>query len=266
MASRSPRRGTSEKAAPLYADVKHQNHHGGAVAIGEHVYGAFDNGVMCVDIKTGKTLWQDRGSGKGSIFAADGMLYCRGEGGTITLAEVSPDGYKEKGSFSQPDRKQAPGLAEPRRLRRQDVHPRRRCPALLQRLRQVMVAALFAVVPGPPGDRPYEGLARHRQGRPREEGGRAGRRPREGRMGTGPSGGCALRPSELAEGGVEDGQVRGRGGRKSCRRRKSCNLHCRSGGRVLPAAGILKKAGYDVRPLKAGFDDLKDAGFPVAPR
>jgi len=41
-------------------------------------------------------------------------------------------------------------------------------------------------------------------------------------------------------------------------------LHCRSGGRVLPAAGLLKKAGYDVRPLKQGFDDLKDAGFPVA--
>jgi rhodanese-related sulfurtransferase len=41
-------------------------------------------------------------------------------------------------------------------------------------------------------------------------------------------------------------------------------LHCRSGGRVIPAAGILKKAGYDVRPLSQGFDALKDAGFPVA--
>jgi rhodanese-related sulfurtransferase len=41
-------------------------------------------------------------------------------------------------------------------------------------------------------------------------------------------------------------------------------LHCRSGGRVIPAAGILKKAGYDVRALSQGFDDLKDAGFPVA--
>ncbi len=41
-------------------------------------------------------------------------------------------------------------------------------------------------------------------------------------------------------------------------------LHCRSGGRVISAAGLLKKAGYDVRPLRQGFDDLKDAGFPVA--
>jgi rhodanese-related sulfurtransferase len=46
--------------------------------------------------------------------------------------------------------------------------------------------------------------------------------------------------------------------------KKILYLHCRSGGRVLPAAGILRKAGYDVRPLKQGFDDLKDAGFPVA--
>ncbi|HZE95747.1 MAG TPA: rhodanese-like domain-containing protein [Planctomycetota bacterium] len=48
--------------------------------------------------------------------------------------------------------------------------------------------------------------------------------------------------------------------------KKVIYLHCRSGARVLPAAGLLKKLGYDVRPLKAGFDDLKDAGFPVAPK
>ena len=40
-------------------------------------------------------------------------------------------------------------------------------------------------------------------------------------------------------------------------------LHCRSGGRVIPAAGLLKKAGYDVRPLKWGFEELRDAGFPA---
>ncbi|HVR85855.1 MAG TPA: rhodanese-like domain-containing protein [Planctomycetota bacterium] len=46
--------------------------------------------------------------------------------------------------------------------------------------------------------------------------------------------------------------------------KKILYLHCRSGGRALTAAGLLKKAGYDVRPLKQGFDELKDAGFPVA--
>lgn len=37
--------------------------------------------------------------------------------------------------------------------------------------------------------------------------------------------------------------------------------HCASGRRVLPASDILKKLGYDIRPLTAGFDDLVEAGF-----
>jgi phage shock protein E len=46
--------------------------------------------------------------------------------------------------------------------------------------------------------------------------------------------------------------------------KKVVYLHCRSGGRALTAAGLLKKAGYDVRPLKQGIDELRDAGFPAA--
>ena len=37
--------------------------------------------------------------------------------------------------------------------------------------------------------------------------------------------------------------------------------HCRSGARVLSASPILKKLGYDTRPLRAGYDDLLRAGF-----
>lgn len=40
--------------------------------------------------------------------------------------------------------------------------------------------------------------------------------------------------------------------------------HCRSGRRVLSAADILQKRGFDVRPLKAGFADLLKAGFQKA--
>ncbi len=40
--------------------------------------------------------------------------------------------------------------------------------------------------------------------------------------------------------------------------------HCKSGGRVLAAKGILSKLGYDIRPLAAGFDDLVAAGFAPA--
>lgn len=40
--------------------------------------------------------------------------------------------------------------------------------------------------------------------------------------------------------------------------------HCASGIRVLAAADILGKLGYDIRPLSAGYDDLREAGFPAA--
>ena len=46
--------------------------------------------------------------------------------------------------------------------------------------------------------------------------------------------------------------------------KKILYLHCRSGKRVLMAASLLRKQGYDARPLKAGFDDLRQAGFTVA--
>ncbi len=37
--------------------------------------------------------------------------------------------------------------------------------------------------------------------------------------------------------------------------------HCVSGGRVMPASKILHQLGYDVRPLKPGYDDLIKVGF-----
>ena len=41
-------------------------------------------------------------------------------------------------------------------------------------------------------------------------------------------------------------------------------LHCRSGARALTAARLLKGFGYDARPLKPGFEELRRAGFEVA--
>ncbi len=40
--------------------------------------------------------------------------------------------------------------------------------------------------------------------------------------------------------------------------------HCRSGKRVLTAAPILKKMGYDIRPLTAGYSTLVSNGFEKA--
>jgi len=40
-------------------------------------------------------------------------------------------------------------------------------------------------------------------------------------------------------------------------------VHCVSGGRCLKAAELLKPLGYDVRPLKPGYQALVEAGFPA---
>lgn len=105
--------GAQFKATQIYADQKLQNHHGGAILVGDHVYGQFDGGLMCVDIKTGKIAWQG-GPRKGSLAYADGHLYCRDEnGGAVTLVEASPDGYKENGKFSLPAATKIPSWANP---------------------------------------------------------------------------------------------------------------------------------------------------------
>jgi rhodanese-related sulfurtransferase len=41
-------------------------------------------------------------------------------------------------------------------------------------------------------------------------------------------------------------------------------LHCRAGGRALTCGELLKKQGYDVRPLKPGYQQLIEAGFEKA--
>jgi phage shock protein E len=40
--------------------------------------------------------------------------------------------------------------------------------------------------------------------------------------------------------------------------------HCRAGTRALVCGEILKKHGFDVRPLRAGYQDLVEAGFEKA--
>ena len=45
---------------------------------------------------------------------------------------------------------------------------------------------------------------------------------------------------------------------------KPIYLHCASGIRCMKAAEILRKDGYDVRPLKDGYQNLLKAGFPKA--
>jgi outer membrane protein assembly factor BamB len=82
-----------------------QNHHGGMILLGDHVYmghGHNQGFPLCVDLKTGKDAWREgRGPGSGSaaIAYADGHLYFRYQDAVMALIEANPNEYKLKGKF-----------------------------------------------------------------------------------------------------------------------------------------------------------------------
>jgi outer membrane protein assembly factor BamB len=98
---------TAEKAAD---NRRFANFHGGAVLVGDQVYGASGDfgrsNWACLDFKSAKILWskEEREVGKGSIAAADGRLYVLGEkDGQVRLLEASPKAYAVKGAFPLPN-------------------------------------------------------------------------------------------------------------------------------------------------------------------
>lgn len=100
-------------ADTAYSTRDMQNHHGGMVLHDGHVYGCNNSILVCMNLNTGKPVWQDRSVGKGSLTMADGCLYVRGENGSIALVEATPRGYQELGRFDQPQRSGNPSWAHP---------------------------------------------------------------------------------------------------------------------------------------------------------
>lgn len=101
------------KAKVAYTNKEMKNHHGGMVVLDGHVYGFDEQILRCMDLKTGKTVWQDRSVGKGSLTYADGHLYLRSENGPLALCAASPKGYEEKGRFDPKNRSDKPAWAHP---------------------------------------------------------------------------------------------------------------------------------------------------------
>lgn len=93
--------GSRVKATEVYRTRDMVCHHGGYVIHEGYVYGNNGGGYTCLELKTGKQMWTERGVGKGSLCWADGMLYLFGErGGKAGLATCSPQGMEMKGTFS----------------------------------------------------------------------------------------------------------------------------------------------------------------------
>jgi outer membrane protein assembly factor BamB len=96
-------RGGSYTAEPKYFGKKMPNAIGGAVKVGDYLYGATSASLMCVDFASGAVKWDERSVGPASMVVADGRIYLHGENGEVAMIEATPDGYREKGRFTPPD-------------------------------------------------------------------------------------------------------------------------------------------------------------------
>lgn len=79
------------------------NNIGGAVVVGNHLYGTTADGLVAAEFLSGHLKWQEKSYGPSSIAAVGGLLYLHGENGEVALVEASPEGYREKGRFTPPD-------------------------------------------------------------------------------------------------------------------------------------------------------------------
>ena len=129
--ARSPRATASTARELYFLDAKTlQNHHGGLVLVGNHVYAGHGHNKgfpICVDFITGKVAWggdiRNAGTGSAAVMYADGRLYFRYENGVVVLIEASPDGLRREGVLHDP-RRPGPELGPPRDRRRPALRPR----------------------------------------------------------------------------------------------------------------------------------------------
>jgi outer membrane protein assembly factor BamB len=82
------------------------NHHGGVLLLNGNLYGTSTsrnrNLWVCLDWKTGKNKYMDKGVGKGSLTYADGMLYTLSEDSVMGLVRPTPAGHELVSSFKIP--------------------------------------------------------------------------------------------------------------------------------------------------------------------
>ena len=87
----------------MYFSPKLPTSVGGAVKVGEYLYGTSAGALLCLEFTTGTVKWDDRSISPASLCYADGRLYLHGENGEVALVEATPEAYREKGRFKPTD-------------------------------------------------------------------------------------------------------------------------------------------------------------------
>ncbi|MBN2476094.1 MAG: PQQ-binding-like beta-propeller repeat protein [Pirellulales bacterium] len=103
------RRGPAFQAKEVYFLPSRQfdNHHGGIVLLGDHVYGGSGQNrgaPVCLELATGKIVWKQKplARGSASVLYADGRLLFRYDRGLLALVEATPEAFRVQGTFEPP--------------------------------------------------------------------------------------------------------------------------------------------------------------------
>jgi len=90
-------------ARKVYSSLRMRNHFQSCVFYKDHLYGFNEGFLACMEFRTGKAKWSQRGFGKGSILLADGHLVVLGEHGKLSIVRAIPHSFQEEASFHVTD-------------------------------------------------------------------------------------------------------------------------------------------------------------------
>ena len=93
---------------PGYFSAKLPTAIGGAVLVGDHLYGTTGQAMLCVEYATGTVKWEERALGAGSVLSRITIIV-HAENGMVGLVDADPTAYVERGRFTPPG---TPGTAE----------------------------------------------------------------------------------------------------------------------------------------------------------
>jgi outer membrane protein assembly factor BamB len=103
---------TAERA---WESKEMDNHHGGVALVDGYLYGTSNQGNwVCYDPKNGDVKYSERGTGKGSLTVAEGMLYTLSESDhVVALVKATPEAHQIVSRFTIPDGTKDPSWAHP---------------------------------------------------------------------------------------------------------------------------------------------------------
>lgn len=109
--------GKKTSVEPVWTSTDLDNRQGGVILLDGYLYGVADRNSnskwICLEWKSGKTMYAERGLGEGSLTYADGMLYVLSERGKVGLVRPTPTSHDLTSTFTIPKGGEGPVWAHP---------------------------------------------------------------------------------------------------------------------------------------------------------